>query len=93
VKKILFVCATGGITSTVAEQKIIEACKEAKIEFKAYRCSAPEVSTYLKDVDFIVATAAIGDNYPIPVINGLPFLTGIGKEEVIAKILELAKAD
>lgn len=90
-KKVLFVCATGGITSTVAESHIVEACKKAGVEVKTIRCSAPEVRSYIDDVDFVVATAAIGDNYSKPVINGLAFLTGIGKEELINKIVELAK--
>ena len=90
-KKILFVCATGGITSTVAENHIIEACKTAGVEVKTIRCSAPDIASFIEDVDFVVATAAIGNNYPKPVVDGLPFLTGIGKEELIQKIVDLAK--
>lgn len=92
-KKILFVCATGGITSTVAENHIIEACKKGGVDVKTIRCSAPEVRSFVDDVDFIVSTAAIGNNYPKPVVDGLPFLTGIGRDELIEKIVELAKQE
>lgn len=90
-KRILFVCGTGGITSTVAENHVIDACKKANVEVKTIRCSPTEINSLLDDIDFIVATTAIGDNYPVPVISGVPLLLGIGKEKVLEQIIEMAK--
>ncbi|MBS6397101.1 MAG: PTS sugar transporter subunit IIB [Clostridiales bacterium] len=90
-KKILFVCGTGGITSTVAENHVLEACKKAKVEVKTIRCSPNEINSMLDDIDFIVSTTAIGDAYTVPVISGVPLLIGIGKEKVLEQIVEMAK--
>ena len=90
-KRILFVCGTVGITSTVAENHVIDACKKANVEVKTIRCSPTEINSLLDDIDFIVATTAIGDNYPVPVISGVPLLLGIGKDKVLEQIIEMAK--
>jgi PTS system galactitol-specific IIB component len=90
-KKILFVCGTGGITSTVAENSVIEACKNENIEVKTIRCSPFEINSMLDDIDFIVSTTSLGNDYPVPVISGIPLLIGIGKEKVLKEIVEMAK--
>ena len=88
-KRILFVCGTGGITSTVAENYVIEACKKANVEVNTVRCSPTEINSMLDNIDFIVSTTAIGNDYPVPVISGLPLLIGVGKEKVLEQIIEL----
>lgn len=90
-KKILFVCGTGGITSTVAENYVIDACKKAKVDVQTIRCSPGEIQSKLNDIDFIVATTAIGNNYPVPVISGVALLTGIGRDKVLEQIIEMVK--
>ena len=90
-KRILFVCGTGGITSTVAENHVIEACKKAKVDVKTIRCSPNEINSMIDDIDFIVATTAIGNNYPVPVISGIPLLIGVGKDKVLEQIVNMAK--
>lgn len=90
-KKILFVCGTGGITSTVAENHVIEACRKANVEVKTIRCSPNEINSMLDEIDFIVATTLLNNNYPVPVISGIPLLLGIGKEKVLEEIVEMAK--
>lgn len=90
-KRILFVCGTGGITSTVAEKHVTDACKKAGVEVVTIRCSPVEVNSMLDNIDFIVSTTAIGNNFPVPVISGVPLLIGIGKEKVLAQIVEMAK--
>ena len=45
----------------------------------------------LDDIDFIVATTAIGNNYPVPVISGIPLLIGVGKDKVLELIVNMAK--
>lgn len=90
-KRILFVCGTGGITSTVAENHVLEACKKAGVEVKTIRCTPTEIRSNLDSIDFIVSTTAIGNNYPVPVISGVPLLLGFGKEKVLEQIVEMAK--
>jgi PTS system galactitol-specific IIB component len=90
-KRILFVCATGGITSTVAEKQVQDACKEAGVSVMTLRCSPTQIGSHLDSIDMIVTTTMIGDNYPVPVIRALELITGIGKDAVLENIVKRAK--
>lgn len=90
-KKILFVCGTGGITSAIVEKEVLTACKTAGISVQSTRCTPTEVHARSKDVDFIVTTTAIGSNYPVPVINALSIITNVGKEKTIEDIINMLK--
>lgn len=90
-KRILFVCGTGAVTSAVAEKYVTDACKKAGVEVTTVRCSPFEVKSMLDNIDFIVSTTAIGNDFPVPVISGVPLLIGIGKEKVLEQIVTLAK--
>jgi len=38
------------------------------------------------DADLVIATAQVPYDIEVPVVDGIPFLTGIGVKEVIDKI-------
>lgn len=91
-KTVIVSCGTGIATSTVAAKAIEDACKEAGIKVVTKQCKAAEISVYLdQGADLIVTTSQIRFDPGIPVVNGLPFLTGIGKDKVIADILEILR--
>ena len=90
-KKVLFVCGTGGITSAIVEKEVLTACKEAGISIQSSRCTPTEVFERSKHVDFVVTTTAIGSNYPVPVINALSVITNVGKEKTIKEIINMLK--
>jgi PTS system galactitol-specific IIB component len=90
-KKILFVCGTGGITSAIVEQEVLKVCKAEGIDIQTIRCVPPEVTNRAKDVDLIVTTTALGSDYPVPVVNGLGFITGVNKKETLEEIINLLK--
>ncbi len=86
-KKILVACGTGIATSTVVTLKLQEALKKAGIEAAVTQCKVSEVASKT-DVDLIVTTTHY-DNPKVPVFRSLAFLTGVGVEAEIAKIIEL----
>lgn len=91
-KTVIVSCGTAIATSTVAAKAIEEACKAAGIPVKTKQCKAAEIKTYVdQGADLIVTTSQIRYDPGIPVINGLAFLTGIGKDKVIEEILEALK--
>lgn len=52
-----------------------------------------EVPGYADRADLLITTTVVDkDQYKFPVIGGRPFLTGIGKDKVIAEIVEVLKA-
>jgi PTS system galactitol-specific IIB component len=91
-KTVIVSCGTAIATSTVAAKAIEEACKAAGIDVKTKQCKAAEIKNYLETgADLIVTTSQIRFDPGVPVINGLPFLTGIGKDKVIEEIIEILK--
>lgn len=91
-KVILVACGTAIATSTVAAVSIQEALRDRGINNVTTRqCKTSEVQSHLDGVDLIVSTNAISGNFGIPVIQTLAFLTGIGKDAVIEKIIQALK--
>lgn len=85
-KTILFVCGTGVATSTAVNAAVTEEMKKRGLVFEARQAKATEVSSIIDNVDFIVSTTPITGTVTKPVIKGLAFLTGIGKEKVLDEI-------
>ena len=91
-KTVIVSCGTAIATSTVAAKAIEEACKAAGIDVVTKQCKAAEIQGYIdQGADLIVTTTQMRYDPGIPVINGLPFLTGIGKEQVIEEIISHLK--
>ncbi|RUX34485.1 PTS galactitol transporter subunit IIB [Mesorhizobium sp. M2A.F.Ca.ET.042.01.1.1] len=85
-KTILFACGTGIATSTAVNAAVTEAMKKRGLTFHAQQAKATEVPGLADNVDFIVATTPISASVKKPVIKGLPFLTGIGKDKALDEI-------
>ncbi len=85
-KTILFVCGTGVATSTVVNATVTEEMKKRGLSFDALQAKATEVPSLVDGVDFIVSTTPISASVTKPVIKGLAFLTGIGKDAVLDDI-------
>ena len=90
-KKVLVACGTGIATSTVVTIKIKEALEANNIDADVIQCKVSEIPMKLDGADLIVTTT-VYENSKIPVIRGLSFLTGIGMENDLKKIVEALKA-
>ncbi|NPV69222.1 MAG: PTS sugar transporter subunit IIB [Firmicutes bacterium] len=89
VKRILVACGTGIATSTMVADKVAEACRSAGIQADITQCKAIEVPSYAgQGVDLIVTTTPVSPKTKVPVVNALPYLTGIGADEVSKQIIE-----
>ncbi len=86
-KKILVSCGTAVATSTVVLRKIEENLKKRGIAVTFDQCKASEVPSKLSGVDLIVTTTPVGNVGDIPVIQTLSFLTGIGIDADMEKII------
>ena len=89
-KKIIVACGAGIATSTVALQKLKAGLEERgkldKVSFT--QCSIAELPSVSSGHDLIVTTAQGGTGLGIPVIFGLPFITGIGIDKVIDEVVK-----
>lgn len=85
-KTILFACGTGIATSTAVNAAVTEEMKKRGLTFNAQQAKATEVLSLQDNVDFIVSTTPISASVTKPVIKGLAFLTGIGKDKILDEI-------
>ena len=85
-KRILVVCGTGVATSTVIVQKVRALCDAEGIHATISQGAVADLVAGSTDADLIVATTQVPDTVNVPVIHGLPFLTGVGVDGVRDKI-------
>lgn len=90
-KKILVCCGTAVATSTVVLRKIEENLQKKNIKATLVQCKAAEVPSKIDGVDLIVTTTPVGNVGDIPVIQTLSFLTGIGVDADMEKIISYIK--
>lgn len=86
-------CGTAIATSTHVAVKLKELLAERGIKIHTIQCRVPEVPDYAENADLVISTAQVPYQLDIPVINGIPFLSGIGIKEVIDKIEETLLSD
>ncbi len=84
-RTILVLCGAGFATSTVGGKMCEDVCKELGMKGNVQKRPATQGKTAVKQLNpdgiLLMAklTLAFGD---IPVVNGIPLITGRGKEEV-----------
>ena len=88
-KKILVVCGAGVATSTVAVKKIEEKLAERGVAIQVDQCKVTEVPYKADAYDLIVTTSLLGAVGDIPVVQTVSFLTGVGIDQDIDRIVEL----
>jgi len=91
VYRILVACGTAIATSTHVAIKVKELLKERGYEAVTTQCRVVEIPSYAPDVDLVISTAQVPFEINVPVVDGIPFLTGLGVKEVIDKIEAILK--
>ena len=91
-KKILVACGTAIATSTVVAKKLEERLAALGIAVQIDQCKASEVPSRVARYDLVVSTTEVGECPGKPVIRTLSFLTGIGIDADVEKIVALLGA-
>ncbi|CBG89883.1 PTS sugar transporter subunit IIB [Citrobacter rodentium] len=89
---ILFVCATGIATSTAVTEKVMEYCKENGLNVNYAQTNVASLPNNTDGASLIVSTTKVPYQLDIPVINGLPIITGVGEDKVLEKIVSILKS-
>ena len=93
-KTIIVACGGGIATSATVATKINDRLDERGLSSKA-KVEAVDIKsldTFINSADLYVSitpTPGSVEDYPIPVVSGMPFLIGVGADEAFDKILEL----
>ena len=81
-------CGGAVATSTMAAEEIKELCADHNIELDLVQCRVNEIETYMDGADLICTTARVERTFgDIPVVHGMPFVSGVGIEALQQKIL------
>ena len=88
-KKILVACGTAVATSTVVAKKLEERLAARGIAVAIDQCKASEVGSKAAAYDLIVSTTDIDDAKGKPYVRTLSFLTGVGVDADVERIVAL----
>lgn len=88
-KKIVVACGAGIATSTVAIQKLKSGFEKRGLagQISFTQCTVAELPGKVAGHDMVVTTAQFTQSVDIPVVSGLPFITGIGADKLIDDIV------
>jgi galactitol PTS system EIIB component len=92
-KRVLIVCGTGIATSTLVADKVKRHLDEVGIPSSIEQTKVTELHRGAEGYDLIVATTQIRGDIGVPVVAGLPFLTGIGVEDALTEIERALRAN
>ena len=92
IRNILVVCGTGVATSTVVVKKVKDFCALKGFDVSITQTAVTELLRAEITADFIIATTQVPDKITVPVVAGLPFLTGMGLQATYDQIEALINA-
>jgi PTS system galactitol-specific IIB component len=93
-KTIIVACGGGIATSATVASKINTELEARGLSHKA-KAEAVDIKSlelFMRNADIYVSITPTPkmkqEEFSIPVLNGIPFLTGVGKDEVMEKLLK-----
>ena len=87
-KRVLIVCGTAIATSTHVAARVREICRAHGIDVEIIQARVQEVPIYAHSVDLIVATTQVPYPLAVPVVSGIPFLTGLTEDKATEQIVQ-----
>lgn len=90
-KKVIVACGGAVATSTIAAIKVVDLCKKNGIDVEICQIRISEIESYLEGADLIVTTSKVKRDYGVPLLTGMPFISGVGVEKTEQAILEVLK--
>ncbi len=87
-KKVIVACGSGVATSQTVASKVQKLLKEKGIYAQVDAVDIKSLNQYIKESSAYIAITQPKEKYPIPVINGIAFLTGVGMEGELQKVID-----
>ena len=88
-KQIVVACGSGVATSQTVASKVNRLLKENNIPAAV---DIKSVDRYIAGSCAYIAITKVTKEYPIPVINGIAFLTGVGQDAEFKKLVDAVNA-
>jgi len=91
-KKIFAACGSGVASSTAVAERLKQLIKQRKLDAVVEVVDFKRLKSIAKQADLIVNIAPYDTtDYGVPVVNGVPFMTGVGMEEAMDEIERIIK--
>lgn len=90
-KQVIVACGSGVATSQTVASKVNRLLKENNVAAEVLAVDLKSVDRYMKDSAAYIAITKVDKEYPIPVINGIAFLTGMGQDAELKKLIDACK--
>ena len=91
-KRIFVACGSGVATSQTVASKISSICEDNGLEVIVEAVDIKSLESIIDQCDIYVSIVSSGaNNWNVPTINGIPFLTGIGMDEEFEKLQEYVR--
>ena len=90
-KQIVVACGSGVATSQTVASKV-NLLKENNIPAEVLAVDIKSVDRYIAGSCAYIAITKVTKEYPIPVINGIAFLTGVGQDAEFKKLVDAVNA-
>lgn len=92
-KNILVICALGYATSTMIKKNIEDFLAENNIkDWKVEAIGVGMADGYVDKASIIVTSLELNpSDYKVPIVNGVPLISGINAEETLNNILEIIR--
>lgn len=91
--KILSICGSGVVTSSMVASKLKDLFEEKGYDVSTTEANPSELETYVmrEQFDFIAYSSPIGDSFGVPALNAIGLITGMGEEEFVEDALKILK--
>lgn len=90
-KKVIVACGSGVATSQTVASKVNRLLKENNVDAVVEAVDLKSVERYMDSSVAYITITKTTKEYPIPVINGIAFLTGVGMDKELKKLIEVIK--
>lgn len=91
-KKFIVACNNGVATSQTIASKVQDLLDEKGVSAKVEAVDIKSIDTYLADADAYICVIAPDHEFNLPIINGVAFLTGVGEEAELQKLIDIANS-
>ena len=89
-KRIFVACGSGVATSQTVASKIQSMCEDEGLDVSVEAVDIKSLESIIDQCDIYVSIVSDNaDEWDVPTIKGIPFLTGVGMDEEFEKLKEL----
>lgn len=89
--RIIVACGSGIATSQMVAKKIDRLLREKGVEANVAAVTKEALAEEAEGADAYVAVVKTEEDYDVPTFNGVAFLTGIGEDEELARLVEAVR--